>query len=193
MTVRVMLISPAMTAALREARFGGECPLDEHGVRAASAAARSVPRSDLLVRGPSLRCRQTAEALGLRAEASEQLTDWDVGRWTGLTLDQVSAQEPAAVDHWLRDPTASPHGGESLRELCARAGEWLESLPDGRTLAVVEPALVRALTVGALGLAPEVFWRLDVGPLTLTELKGRRGRWNLVCGGTLGGGPVPGA
>lgn len=189
MTVRVMLVSPAITAALREARFSGECPLDESGVREARAAAPSVPPADLLVRGPSLRCRQTAEALGVRAIASEQLADWDVGSWTGLTLEQVHTQEPESVAHWLHDPTAAPHGGESLLELCARAGQWLESLPDTRVLAVAEPALVRALTVAALGLPPSVFWRLDVGPLSLTQLKGRGGRWNLICGGPLGGGP----
>ncbi|MFE6133610.1 histidine phosphatase family protein, partial [Streptomyces sp. NPDC056437] len=44
-----------------------------------------------------------------------------------------------------------------------------------------------AVTVHALGLPTEVFWRLDVAPLTLTELSGRAGRWNLRCGRPLAG------
>ncbi|MYW28196.1 histidine phosphatase family protein, partial [Streptomyces sp. SID2119] len=45
MTVRVMLVSPAMNAALREARFDGDAPLDRAGERSARAAAAAVPRS----------------------------------------------------------------------------------------------------------------------------------------------------
>ncbi len=52
-------------------------------------------------------------------------------------------------------------------------------------LAVAEPAVVRAAIVHALGLPPALFWRLDVPPLTLTELTGRSGRWNLRCGRPL--------
>ncbi|MFE5857642.1 histidine phosphatase family protein [Streptomyces sp. NPDC056500] len=187
MTVRVMLVSPAMTVDLREARFGGPGPLDESGVRAAAAAVHDVPRADLVLRGSSVRCRETAEALGLRAEAVEALADLHVGDWAGRTLAEVGASEPEALALWLRDPAAAPHGGESLRQLSVRVGQWLESLPARRVLAVVEPAVVRAVTVVALGLAPETFWRLDVGPLTLTELSGRQGRWNLHCGRPLGG------
>jgi hypothetical protein len=39
--------------------------------------------------------------------------------------------------------------------------------------------------VGALGLPLSVFWRLDVPPLTVTELSGRAGRWNLRLGRPL--------
>jgi hypothetical protein len=42
--------------------------------------------------------------------------------------------------------------------------------------------------VGALGLPLSVFWRLDVPPLTVTELSGRAGRWNLRLGRPL---PTP--
>ncbi len=187
MTVRVMLISPATTAALREARFEGEVPLDEAGLRAARAAAGGLPPAEGPLSGPSRRCRETARELGLRAEPVEQLADWDMGRWRGLRLDEVSANEPEAVAAWLSDPAAAPHAGESLLALCARVGAWLAALPDdaGRTVAVVEPAVARAATVHALGLPPQTFWRLDVPPLTATELSGRSDRWNLRVGRPL--------
>ncbi|MFE2935982.1 histidine phosphatase family protein [Streptomyces sp. NPDC059278] len=200
MAVQVMLISPALNAALREARFDGDAPLDAAGVRRAQAVAAAVPAADRYLRGPSERCAGTADALGLRAGPEPALHGWDMGRWSGRRLAAVSAAEPEAVSAWLTDPSAAPHGGESLLELCARAGDWLEALEsagdggDGggrRVLAVVEPAVVRAVIVGALALPVEAFWRLDVAPLTLTALSGRSGRWNLRCGQQLSPAPGP--
>ncbi|WP_405406665.1 histidine phosphatase family protein [Streptomyces sp. NBC_01104] len=188
MTVRVMLISPAMNAALREARFAGDAPLDDAGQRQARAAADAVPAADRLLHGPSRRCSLTAAALGLRSAPENALRDWELNRWAGARLDEVSASDPEGVAAWLADPSSAPHGGESLLGLCARAGAWLGSLDGGgpgRVLAVVEPAVVRAAVVHALDLPPRAFWRIDVAPLTLTELSGRSGRWNLRTGRPL--------
>ncbi|MFI6950144.1 histidine phosphatase family protein [Streptomyces sp. NPDC050422] len=190
MTVRVMLISPGMNAALREARFGGDAPLDDSGLRAARAAASagSVPSAERWLRGPSERCTLTAEALGLRTDHEHALRDWELGRWSGARLSEVGADEPDSVAAWLADPSAAPHGGESLLELGDRVGAWLDALHGGdagRVLGVAEPAVIRAAVVHALALPRQAFWRLDVAPLTLTELSGRSGRWNLGCGRTL--------
>ncbi|MER6118041.1 histidine phosphatase family protein [Streptomyces sp. NPDC001743] len=188
MAVRVMLVSPAMNAALREARFAGDAPLDASGLREARAAGATLPSVDRAVRGPSRRCALTADALGMQATAEPEARDWELGRWAGSRLDEVSTSEPEAVAAWLTDPSASPHGGESLLGLCARVGAWLDSLDGGgpgRVLAVVEPAVVRAAVVGALELPPQAFWRIDVAPLALTELSGWAGRWNLRCGRPL--------
>lgn len=115
-----------------------------------------------------------------------------MGRWSGARLTEVSADEPDRVAAWLADPSAAPHGGESLLELCARVGAWLDSLrgsDDGPVLGVAEPAVIRAAAVHALDLPPQAFWRLDVAPLTVTELSGRSGRWNLRCGRPLAAEP----
>ncbi len=205
MTVRVMLVSPAMNAALREARFDGDAPLDRAGERSARAAAAAVPRSGAVLSGPSERCLGTAAALGLAARAEPALTGWDLGRWSGRSLDDVGAAEPAAVAAWIGDPSAAPHGGESLRALVERvaagwtgpaAGDTLGAgdrqgagggpgATDRSVLVVAEPAVVRAAVVHALALPVEAFWRLDVAPLVLTELTGRSGRWNVRLGRPL--------
>ncbi|NUV80877.1 histidine phosphatase family protein [Streptomyces sp. CAI-155] len=193
MTVRVTLVSPAMNAALREARFDGDAPLDRAGERAARAAASAVPGAGLVLVGPSQRCRETAAALGLAARSEPALTGWDLGRWSGRRLDEVGAAEPAAVAAWIGDPSAAPHGGESLRELVERVGGWLDGVggeggaaPEAPSvLAVVEPSVVRAAVVHGLALPLEAFWRLDVVPLALTELSGRSGRWNVRLGRPL--------
>ncbi|MER6563095.1 histidine phosphatase family protein, partial [Streptomyces sp. NPDC001027] len=97
---------------------------------------------------------------------------------------EVGAAEPEAVARWLGDPESAPHGGESVRDLCARVAGWLETAADGegRVLAVVEPEVVRAAAVQVLGAPATAFWRLDVPPLTATSVSGRGGRWNLRLG-----------
>ncbi|QHC32550.1 histidine phosphatase family protein [Streptomyces sp. HF10] len=186
MTSRVLLVSPAMTPALRGARFYDGDPIEDLGAARARSAAGSLPAAARVVLSASTRCRETARALGLDAGAeASALRGVDVGRWRGRTLDDVTAAEPEALGHWLTDPEWTGHGGESVREVCARVGAWLDGAEDGRTVAVVEPEIVRAAVVQALGLPSGAFWRLDVVPLTATELSGRGGRWNLRLGGPL--------
>ncbi|MGV9268068.1 histidine phosphatase family protein [Kitasatospora sp. NPDC003701] len=187
MTVRVMLISPASSTALRTARFDDESGLDARGIDAARAVAGALPVSGRVLVSPSPRCRQTAQALGLTA-SGEAPAGWAMGAWRGRTLDEVAAEQPGAVAAWLSDPAAAPPGGESLAGLCERAAGWLDGLAEGggRVLAVVEPELVRAAVVHALGSPATAFWRLDVPPLTATDLSGRVGRWNVRLGAGLG-------
>ncbi|PVE07876.1 histidine phosphatase family protein [Streptomyces scopuliridis] len=227
MTTRLMLISPAMNQALREARFphteepDGDGPvgdeLDALGLREAEAVRETFPATDTATTyvSPSLRCRRTAEALGLDAKPLPALAPCAMGRWQGRTLDEVAAAEPDALASWLADPAAAPHGGEPLLALLARAAHWLDTLGEatasdggtagdgapgggapgdgasgsgtagGRVIAVAEPDIIRACAVHSLGATPAAFWRIDVRPLTATELSGRVGRWNLLSGRPL--------
>ncbi|MEU8871206.1 histidine phosphatase family protein [Streptomyces javensis] len=197
--VRITLVAPAVSAALRQVRFD-DAPPDAAGVRRAAAAAAALPHHDMAFTAPSDACRGTAAALGLDAAVMPELRDLDVGRWRGRSLDEVGQEAPEEVAGWLSDPAAAPHGGETLLELVERIGAWLDArredpapaapaapARDARLLAVVEPAVVRASLVHALGLPAPTFWRLDVAPLTATELSGRAGRWNLRCGHPLAG------
>ncbi|MGW4564625.1 histidine phosphatase family protein [Streptomyces sp. NPDC004561] len=190
MTSRLILISPAMNAALREARFDDGCSLDPAGAARARAAAGELPRAGRALVSPTERCRQTAAALGLDADGETGPAGLGMGRWRGRRLDEVAAAEPEAVARWLADPASAPHGGETVRRLCERIGVWLDEAAhlSGRTVAVVEPDVVRAVTVRALGAPEAAFWRVDVPPLHAAELSGRAGRWNLALGRPLGRG-----
>ncbi|MEV6479737.1 histidine phosphatase family protein [Streptomyces sp. NPDC051576] len=188
MTSRITLISPAMNRSLRETRFDDGAPLDPSGRAGAESAAGSLRAADRVLVSPTARCRETACALGLAAAPEPELAGLDMGRWRGLTLDEVMAREPEQLMSWLSDPDAAPHGGESVRALCERAARWLNAAAafEGRTLAVVEQEIVRALAVTVLGVPGPAFWRLDVPPLTATDLSGQSGRWNLRLGRELG-------
>ncbi|MFJ3306407.1 histidine phosphatase family protein [Streptomyces sp. NPDC086549] len=188
MTSRVMLISPALNPSLRQARFDDGCSLDTAGALRARSAAGALPAADRTLVSPTVRCRETASELGLDAAASPGLDGLDPGRWRGRTLDEVGAAEPEEVARWLTDPLAAPHGGESVHQLCLRISRWLDEAArfSGLTVAVVEPEIVRAVTVCALGAPESAFWRVDVPPLSATEFTGRAGRWNVALGTTLG-------
>ncbi|MEV2211714.1 histidine phosphatase family protein [Streptomyces sp. NPDC050997] len=184
MTARVTFVSPAMSSSLRQARFDDGGSIDAGGAERARAVAGSLPAAVRVVVSPTVRCRETAAALGLDGAESAELAGLDVGRWRGLTLAEVGAGEPEAVARWLADPESAPHGGESVEDMCGRVTRWLAASQDtgGRTLAVVEPEVVRAAVVHVLGAPSAAFWRLDVPPLTATTISGRGGRWNLRLG-----------
>jgi len=185
MTSRLILICHASTLAVRQSAFPADEPLDERGKADAVALAGSLPRADQAWTSPELRTRQTAEALGLEARPSPLLNDCDYGRWSGCTFGEVAEQEPNAIATWLRDPTAAPHGGESILALMQRVATWLdgELAHHKQSIVVTHASIIRAAIVHAIDAKPQSFWRIDVAPLSCARLSGVDGRWNLVSTG----------
>ncbi len=179
MTTRLTLICAAPTSANRTFAFPADEPAEPKALAKLPALATRLPHADRVFTSPALAARQTAEALGLSATAEPLLRDCDYGRWTGLTLDALQAEEPASVLEWLQDSAAAPHDGESIAEVIVRAGNWLAALEDGSFLAVTHTAVMRAAIVHVLGAPGSTSWRIDVGPLSLTRFSGAHGRWNL--------------
>ncbi|KJY18789.1 MULTISPECIES: histidine phosphatase family protein [Streptomyces] len=185
MHVRVSLVAAARSSSLLAERFDDDRPLDGAGWRAVESAAQGlVPlgAAELRYCSPTPRSRATGEALGYAPLAQPALRECDMGRWRGLTLAEVTAQEPAAVDQWLSDPRAAPHGGESLLAFISRIGGWLDTRPaddGGAIVAVAEPSVVRAALVYALKAPPLTYWNVDVRPLSTMTLTGWSGQWHL--------------
>jgi broad specificity phosphatase PhoE len=183
-TDRISLICHGFTEAIQRTAFPLDEGLNERGLRqVASSAHLFAPMEGTTgtraLCGPSSCCRQTAEGLGLTAEADEGLRDWDAGHWAGRTLADVQEEDPEGVRAWLTDPAAVPHGGESLLTLVDRVAAWLEARQDtqgGRVVAVTHPAVMRAAVVHVLGTPLEAFWTIDVEPLSRVRLTGRGGR-----------------
>ena len=183
MTIRLSFISHGPTSALRTAAF----PLDEPLSSPDTMAPSSLIRADQCWCGPELRTRQTATQLSLEASVDLAISDCDYGRWQGITMADIQASEPDAIGQWLTDPAAAPHGGESIHDLLARIGNWMDALhphPERRgstyVVAVTHQAVIRAGIVHALQATPASFWRIDVSPLSQVDLVGRNGRWSLT-------------
>ncbi|MGP3950356.1 histidine phosphatase family protein [Streptomyces sp. 7N604] len=191
MSIRLTLLAAARSSSLLEVRFGDDRPLDATGWHEAERAAPALlhlAAADLRYCSPSPRCRETGRILGLSPLAQPALRGCDMGRWHGRTLEEVMAHEPRAVDTWLANPRAVPHGGESLLTFISRVGAWLDTRQagnDGHILAVAEPDVVRAALVYALKAPPHSYWSVDITPLTAMTLARRAGRWNLLLKGVL--------
>lgn len=185
MQLRVTFVAAARSSPLLAERFDDDRPLDQAGWDEVQRTAQDlVPlaAAELRYCSPTPRSRATGDALGFGPLVQLALRDCDMGRWRGLTLGEAMAREPEAVDAWLADPRATPHGGESLVDFVSRVGGWLDTRPlddGGRIVAVAEPSVIRAALVYALQAPPSTYWNLDVRPLSTTVLTGRRGRWNL--------------
>jgi broad specificity phosphatase PhoE len=186
-TARLILICHASTAAVRSSSFPADEPLDEHGGVSAAALAGRLPSADRWLTSPELRTRQTAEGLGLDAAVEPALRDCDYASWSGRSFKEVYAREPEAVAAWLRDPAATPHGGESVLSLIQRVADWLlgEQAHHRPSIVVTHSAIIRTAIVHAIGAPPQSFWRIDVAPLSITRLSSDNNRWNLTSSGCM--------
>jgi broad specificity phosphatase PhoE len=149
-------------------------PLEKREMTKVAALGWNAPRAQRVVSGPERRVQETAQALGLIAEVALELRDCDYGAWRGHTVSEVELRQPEGVLAWLTDPGAAPHGGESILQLITRICGWLEEQRTlDHTIAVTHPAVIRSALVHVLQAAPSSFWRIDIVPLSLTDL-----RWN---------------
>jgi broad specificity phosphatase PhoE len=185
MPARLTLICHAATAATRGAAF----PADEGIEPGAAELAARLRRADRpwtrAWTSPALCARQTAAALGLEATVHSGLRDCGYGRWSGRKLADVQAEDPDGVAAWLADAAATPHGGEARSALLARVAAWLRErvAESGRIVAVTHPAVIRAAVMAVLDVPAAAFWRIDVEPLSVTELRSDGTRWTLRAAG----------
>jgi probable phosphoglycerate mutase len=149
--------------------------LSTRGRAQAAALARALSREGIEAVAASdlRRARETADALaraaGLAPELDARLRERDLGTWSGLTSPEIAGRWPADFARVrARDPDFRPGGGESLREVAARARTFLRDLAARpgpvRWAIVTHGGWIRALhSVGALGNAE--FVRTTLGEL----------------------------
>lgn len=178
--VRIMLISHAATPALRRVAFPLDESLEESQICRLKALKWCAPRWRNVFCAPERRTSETASLLGLAATIDHNLRDCDYGRWNGSELSAIQEKEADNVATWLAEPSAAPHGGESITELVARVGRWLnEGGHKGYIVAVTHPAFIRGAIVTALRAPDHAFWRIDIAPLSLTDLRHNGRAWSV--------------
>ncbi|MDJ1132270.1 histidine phosphatase family protein [Streptomyces iconiensis] len=185
MHVRLTLLAAARSSSLLDVRFDDDRPLDAagwHEVLRRVPSLSHLAAAELRYCSPSARCRETGSVLGLTPLAQPALRDCDMGRWRGRTLQEVTACEPQAVDLWLSDPRAAPHGGESLLTFIQRVGGWIDTRPvsdGGWAVGITEPSVLRAALCYVLKAPPHAYWHIDARPLTALTVTGCSGQWHL--------------
>ena len=107
-----------------------------------------------------------------------------MGRWEGLTADEIRAREPDAFDDWMARVGEFPFpDGESVPDLLARAGPAFDALvakAPGPAIAIVaHGGTNRALLCRALGLPLARLLALGQDYGALSVLQRDRGAWAL--------------
>lgn len=176
---RLTLISHPATREQKAGIFPLDEPLDEQSLRELASAPRRVPRDIKVFAAPELRTRQTSDALGLNAIDDSELRDCDFGRWRGRSLEELQSEEVQSLIDWLNDIRAAPHEGESFYKLMTRVGAWLDRQRGaGPVVAVTHGSVIRAAVVYAMQGSPhQSFLRLEVSPLTMTDIRFGNGFW----------------
>lgn len=177
---RLTLICHARTVAQKLARFPLDEPLEMDWQAQAGSRAAAFKRPPRLLSAPEQRARQTAALYGASVETVPALRDCDMGRWLGLSIDDLHREQPEALQTWLADSHSAPHGGESVAQLCERVAAWLAVLSEqpGHVLAVTHPLVIRAALLHVMQCPPASFNAIDIEPLAQVELR-FNGRWRL--------------
>ncbi len=137
----------------------GDGPLSPLGRAQAAALGAALDGLDLtaVISSDLQRAADTARALGRPVRVDARWRELDVGRWEGLTADEVAAAFPNDLDALQGDPDARMGGGESWTELTDRShaafGTVAGALAPGDRVAVVcHGGVILALLERLLGL-----------------------------------------
>jgi broad specificity phosphatase PhoE len=167
-------------------RFIGhlDVPLSPLGERQCAAQAARLKTAGLAAVFCSdlVRSRRSAEIIsaphGLTPTVVPALREMAMGRWDGLTAEEIRAREPEAFAEWMARIGEFPFpGGESVPDLLARASVAFDTIVAahaGQAIAIVaHGGTNRALLCRALGLplGRLLAFGQDYGALSMLEMR----------------------
>ncbi len=177
----LILVRHGQTAVNRAGLLQGraDAPLTELGAEQAARVAASLAEcgATSVVTSPLQRAVQTAAViaarLGLAVRVDERLVELDYGEWDERPLGSIDETQWA---QWRADPDFTPPGGESLRDVSARAIACADELLSGRatTIAVSHVSPIKAIVAWALGAGDQATWRMRLDVASVCRV-GRRG------------------
>jgi len=192
-TTLIYLLRHGAVLRAETRRFIGhlDVPLSPLGERQSAAQAwrlRSEPL-DAVFSSDLSRSRRTAEIIaaphGITPAVVSALREMDMGRWDGLTAEEIGEREPAAFKEWMSGvgEFAFPEG-ESLGDLLARAWPAFQAVVAGhagRSIAIVaHGGTNRVLLCRALGIPLGRILTLGQDYGALTVLAHRGDGWSLM-------------
>lgn len=140
-----------------------DTPLTTKGwqqAREVAAFLREVEFSAIYA-SPMIRAQQTASLCAvprqMEVRAVESLKECSVGRWQGLSWDEIRTRDPDEVQRFLANPARERHpGGESYEDVLARVAPALNDIlaaHSGQNVLVVAHNMVnRAYLANLLGI-----------------------------------------
>lgn len=190
LVLRLTLLCHGPTADTRRGAFpAADAPLTDEALLEAARLNPDLRHVTAARCSPLRRARQTAQALDLTPADDAALRDLDAGEWAGQSLIALHQAQPEALGRWLGDPTSAPPGGETRAALRRRMTSWLNARrkEKGHIVAITHEAVIRSAALVVLAAPDDAFWRLDVTPFSLTDLRFDGQRWALRAFGH----PIP--
>lgn len=181
MTTHLVLVRHGQTTANAEGRLLGraDVALTDTGRAQATAVAAALAGLPVVkvVSSPLARAADTAAAFGVPVETDERWIEMDYGTFDRQLLTDV----PARVwDQWRADLSYCPPGGETLRDLFDRVTSACASIAeediDGTVVVVTHVSPIKAAIAWALGVGPEVAWRMFVDVASVSRIVLAAGR-----------------
>ncbi len=162
-----------------------DSPLSEIGHRQAEDVARFLAqrRLDAVYASPMVRAQQTAAAVGKRHGLGpvtvEPLIEADLGRWEGLSWDEIKEREPEEYERFIARPDVHGYGGgESIADVRQRGLPAIEELMRrhlGGVIAIVTHRIViRACVAQLVGMPLAEARRLSPSTCGISLLRYRR-------------------
>lgn len=192
MTTTIYLVRHGSVVGAETRRFIGhlDVPLSPLGEAEAAALARRLSDVPLAAVYASdlARTSRTAQILaaphGLEAVPVAALREFAMGRWEGLTADEIRGLDPEAFRTWMADVGHFKFpGGESLPDVAARAWPAFEAIlarhAGASVLVVAHGGPNRILLCRALGVPPERILSLGQDYAALSVIERARGQWML--------------
>ncbi len=188
----IFLVRHGETDWNRSGQIMGEqpVPLNQQGLAQAHRLADLLKGRPIraIYSSPVARARQTADILASTVEApvtlNQGLTEIGVGQWEGLYWNDV-AEEIIRHDFYRKPDQARPPGGETLREVQARAVSVVEracALPsEGPLLFVSHADVLRTILAHYLRLELATIRQIRVSHASLTAIEITGHLADLVC------------
>jgi len=151
--------------------------LTETGQEQAARLGERLAREPVqaVLTSPLQRARDTAAAIaattGCRVEIDERLIEISYGEWDSRPFADVPR---ADWERWRADPSFAPPGGESLVDVEARlatiTADLLDRAGDDVVVAVSHVSPIKAAVCWALGVGPELAWRMRLDVASITRI-----------------------
>ncbi len=154
-------------------------PLTDLGRSQAELAGRMLASLAVgsIVSSPLRRAAATAaiiaEAVGYGGEivVEPRLAELDYGAFDGRHMSELDPSDLAA---WRADARWRPPGGETLVELHERVEGWCRDVAaeagGGNVVAVTHMSPVKAAAAWAMGVGPEICWRMSLAVAAVTRI-----------------------
>lgn len=178
----VLLVRHAVTPTTG-VKLPGRAPglhLSDDGRRQADAAASRLarlPKLAAVYASPLERARETAlpiaRARGLALRIERDLSELDIGEWTGLSIKRASRKPEWAIIQ--RHPSGFRFpGGESFLEMQTRmtaaVGRLVARHPGEIVAAVSHADPIKAAVAHALGTPLDLFQRIVIAPASISAV-----------------------